>query len=385
MIRSQRIAVMLAMLATWLLAGPLQAHEIRPAVITIVTGHVTGASNAPPAFEVTASVNIEALLAGIGPEHKDTSDAPEAKTYDALRALSPGALRARFDAFAPRWLRGVALELDGKLVELQLRDVTIPAVGDAGFARISSVRLGGQTAAPIKMLQWTYAREFGASILRIKREGQPVIEAGWLKDGQSSGPVVLATATPKTKLQQFMTYLKLGFVHIVPQGLDHILFVVGLYLLSNHWRPLLAQVTAFTVAHSITLALGLYGVLAVSPRIVEPLIALSIAYVAIENIITGKLQPWRPFVVFAFGLLHGLGFAGILQEVGLPRADYVTGLIGFNVGVELAQLFVIVLAWAATGLWFGQRAWYRQRVVWPASAVIAAIGLFWTVERIWFA
>jgi hypothetical protein len=190
---------------------------------------------------------------------------------------------------------------------------------------------------------------------------------------------------PKTKLQQFITYLKLGFVHIVPLGLDHILFVVGLYLLSPHWKPLLTQVTAFTIAHSITLALGLYGVLAVSPRIVEPLIALSIAYVAIENIVTSKLQPWRPFVVFAFGLLHGLGFAGILTEVGMPRSDYAAGLIGFNVGVELAQLFVIVVAWGLSGLWFSQRSWYRQRVVWPASAAIAAIGIFWTIERIWFA
>jgi hypothetical protein len=299
--------------------------------------------------------------------------------------LPADALRKRFEDFLPRWLVGVKLELDAARAGLTLKDIAIPETRDPASARISTVRLAGTAAAPVRVLSWAYAKEFGSCILRIKRDGQPGIEAGWLKDGASTGPITLADMAQKTKLQQFATYLKLGFVHIVPLGLDHILFVVGLYLLSPHWKPLLAQVTAFTIAHSITLALGLYGVLAVSPRIVEPLIALSIAYVAIENIVTGKLQPWRPFVVFAFGLLHGLGFAGILQEVGLPRSDYVVGLISFNIGVELAQLFVIAFAWALSGLWFSQRPWYRQRIVWPASAAIAAIGVFWTIERIWFA
>jgi HupE / UreJ protein len=371
-------AAVIAVAFCVLLPFGAHAHEVRPAIVTVSVG-------AGNDYEIAANINIEALLAGIGPEHKDTNDAPEAQTYNTLRALSPDALRARFQDFAPRWLAGVKFEIDGVRVSPGIQDVTIPEMRDPSTARISTVRLTGKAAAPVRVVSWSYAAEFGASVLRIKRGDKPVIEAGWLKDGTSSGPIALADPVTKTKFQQFITYLKLGFIHIVPLGLDHILFVVGLYLLSPHWKPLLMQVTAFTIAHSITLALGLYGVVAVSPRIVEPLIALSIAYVAIENIVTGKLQPWRPFVVFAFGLLHGLGFAGILQEVGMPRSDYAAGLIGFNVGVELAQLFVIGVAWALSGLWFGQRSWYRQRVVWPASAAIAAIGIFWTIERIWFA
>jgi hypothetical protein len=369
---------LIAVMTGLLLPLSASAHEIRPAIVTFSVG----ANND---YEVSASVNIEALLAGIGSEHKDTNDAPEAQTYNALRALPPDALRARFAEFSPRWLAGVKLDVNGARAALMLQNIAIPETRDPSAARISTVRVTGRAAAPVQVVSWAYAGEFGASILRIKRGDKPAIEAGWLKDGASSGPITLVEGGGKTKLQQFITYLQLGFVHIVPLGLDHILFVVGLYLLSPNWKPLLAQVTAFTIAHSITLALGLYGVLAVSPRIVEPLIALSIAYVAIENIVTSKLQPWRPFVVFAFGLLHGLGFAGILQEVGMPRSDYAAGLIGFNVGVELAQLSVIAIAWGVSGLWFGQRSWYRQRVVWPASAAIAAIGIFWTVERIWFA
>src|SRR5204862_4443520 len=104
-------------------------------------------------------------------------------------------------------------------------------------------------------------------------------------------------------------YFALGFTHIVPGGLDHVLFVLGVYLLSGRARSILWQVSAFTVAHSITLGLSMYGLVSVSPRIVEPLIALSIAYVAVENILLSDLKAWRVVLGFAFGLLHGMGFA----------------------------------------------------------------------------
>ena len=206
----------------------------------------------------------------------------------------------------------------------------------------------------------------------------------WLKDGKPSDAIPLASMIPKTIFETFVDYTMLGYTHILPLGIDHILFVLGLYLLSARLRPLLVQVTAFTVAHTVTLALGLYGVVTISPAIVVPLIAVSIVYVAVENILTPKLTVWRPFVVFGFGLLHGLGFAGVLQEIGLPRDDFLAGLISFNVGVELGQLSVIAIAWLATGLWFSARPWYRSRIVYPGSAAIALVGLYWTVERVFF-
>ena len=206
----------------------------------------------------------------------------------------------------------------------------------------------------------------------------------WLKDGKPSDPIPLASMVPKTVFETAVEYTGLGFTHILPCGLDHILFVLGLYLLSIHWKPLLVQVTAFTVAHKMTLALGLYGVVTISPDIVEPLIALSIVYVAVEKILTPKLTLWRPFIVFGFGLLHGLGFAGVLQEIGLPRDDFLTGLIAFNVGVEFGQLATIAIAWVLTGLWFRHRSWYRTGIVYPGSAAIAPVGAYWTVERVFF-
>jgi len=175
-------------------------------------------------------------------------------------------------------------------------------------------------------------------------------------------------------------YVKMGYKHILPEGLDHILFVLGLVLLSKKTKALLWQITAFTVAHSITLALSLYGIVRLPSSIVEPIIAASIAFVAIENILTTDLKPWRPFVVFAFGLVHGMGFAGALQDLGLARHDFLTALIGFNVGVELGQLSVVAMVLLAIG-WFRSNASYRKMIVIPGSTAIALVAIFWTIQR----
>jgi hydrogenase/urease accessory protein HupE len=181
--------------------------------------------------------------------------------------------------------------------------------------------------------------------------------------------------------QVFPSYVQMGFRHIIPDGLDHILFVLGLFLLSTRTKDLLKQVTAFTVAHSLTLALSLYGVIQLPTSIVEPIIALSIVFVAVENLVSTKMNTWRTAVVFVFGLMHGLGFASALREVGISRGDFLTGLIGFNCGVELGQLCVVFGALLLVG-WFRAHRNYRPMLAVPASAVIALIAVIWTVQRI---
>jgi hydrogenase/urease accessory protein HupE len=205
----------------------------------------------------------------------------------------------------------------------------------------------------------------------------------WLNaDGVSTPQPLSREVVPPTRGEVVRQYLVLGFTHIVPGGLDHILFVLGIFLLTTRLKPILLQVTAFTIAHSITLGLTIYGLVSVSPRIVEPLIALSIVYVAVENLLTTELKPWRVAIVFAFGLLHGMGFAGVLKELGLPRSQFVTALVTFNLGVEVGQLTVIAAAFATIAYWHRAKSWYRPRFVVPASALIAATGLFWTVQRL---
>jgi hypothetical protein len=176
-------------------------------------------------------------------------------------------------------------------------------------------------------------------------------------------------------------FLWLGFTHILPEGTDHILFVLGLFFFSTYFRPLLVQITAFTIAHSITLGLSLFGVFSLPSRVVEPLIALSIAVVAVENIFFRKMRPSRFLIVFAFGLIHGLGFAGVLKSLGLPEGQFLKVLVSFNLGVEGGQLAVVSMAAAAT-FWMWKKPWYFKRVVVPVSALIAAVGLFWFVQRI---
>lgn len=179
----------------------------------------------------------------------------------------------------------------------------------------------------------------------------------------------------------FWRYLLQGIEHIVPKGVDHILFVLGLFLLSTRWRPLLWQVSLFTLAHTITLGLAAAGYVTVAPSVVEPLIAFSIAWVALENLFHDRLTAVRLFIVFGFGLLHGLGFASVLGELGLPSGQFLVSLIGFNVGVEVGQLGVIVAAFALV-FWARGKALYRPWIVRPASLAIAGIGLYWGVERL---
>ncbi|HMS34548.1 MAG TPA: HupE/UreJ family protein [Ignavibacteria bacterium] len=179
-------------------------------------------------------------------------------------------------------------------------------------------------------------------------------------------------------------YLQMGFTHILPSGIDHILFILGIYLLNPNLKTVLIQATAFTIAHTITLTLSTYEIVSVESSIVEPIIALSIMFIAIENIFAKDLKPWRIVVIFIFGLVHGLGFASGLKELGLPESEFVTALVTFTIGVELGQVTVILLAYYLIGKWFSARQWYHQRVVVTASLMIAVIALYWTVERIWY-
>ncbi len=187
-----------------------------------------------------------------------------------------------------------------------------------------------------------------------------------------------------SKSEAAILYLQLGFTHILPLGFDHILFVLSLYLLSPKLKPVLWQATAFTVAHSITLGLAMFKVFTPSPAIVEPIIALSIMYVALENTFSPTLKKSRIGIVFLFGLVHGMGFANALGSLGLPQHSYLTSLVMFNVGVELGQLAVIVSAFLLFGKWFGNKPYYRKAIVIPLSILITLVAGYWTIERLFF-
>jgi hydrogenase/urease accessory protein HupE len=221
----------------------------------------------------------------------------------------------------------------------------------------------------------------GAYAVVVKVGGDSPVQTLWVEGAAASEAISLvAPPPPLTAREVARQYAALGYTHILPNGLDHILFVVGIFLLSVRWRSILLQVSTFTLAHSITLGLTMYGIVSLPAKVVEPMIALSIAYVAIENLFTNELKSWRLALVFSFGLLHGMGFAGVLRDLGLPRSQFLTALVAFNGGVEAGQLSVILLAFLAVA-WWRSRSTYRRFVVQPASIAIAAIGLYWTLQR----
>ena len=290
--------------------------------------------------------------------------------------MAPAARDARLAQLGAVFADRIVLFVDGHEVRAESVAYLPPAESDA----LAAFRLHGRMPRSASTLRWLYGLVADPYPLEIRQAGgSSAIE--WIHGTNWSSVIDLTRSLPRqTRWAIAREYLWLGYTHILPKGLDHILFVLGLFLLSPRLKPMLLQVTAFTIAHSITLGLSIYGVVSLPSRVVEPLIALSIAYVAIENLLTRELKPWRLALVFMFGLLHGLGFAGVLRELGLPREEFLTGLLTFNLGVEGGQLTVIAIAtlvaWPAM-----TRGWYRHRVVIPASLVIAAIGLYWTIVR----
>jgi hypothetical protein len=203
-----------------------------------------------------------------------------------------------------------------------------------------------------------------------------------------SAPVIPGTTPPGASgapgvgsAGSALNFLRMGFDHIVSwNGRDHMLFVLGLFFLSPRVKPLLVQITGFTLAHSVTLALCARGVISLPDSVVEPAIAASIAFVAIENIFTNKVHAWRLLIVFGFGLVHGLGFAASFAAAVKGEHGPLGPVLLFNAGVEAGQLAIVGAALLTVG-WFRGTSWYRPGLAIPASAFIACAGLWWTAAR----
>jgi hypothetical protein len=371
---SRRANRVLLMLCGFLaVAAPIGAHDMERTRVSL-TFQPDGS------FALDIANDPEWLLLRLEPF---LADYPEIPPRPNLDRLAPADRDARLAVLAPVMRDRIVLFADGReiLASSVAYDPPVRPTEPDGTPAPGHYRMHGRVPPDARLLRWFYGIVADPYPLTIARaDGQVSME--WIGGTVWSRPIDLTGQfTPPTRLEVVEQYLGLGYTHILPKGLDHILFVIGLFLLSARVRPVLMQVTAFTVAHSITLGLSIYGVLALPPSVVEPLIALSIAYVAIENLVTRELHAWRVLVVFLFGLLHGLGFAGVLRELGLPRSEFLTALLSFNVGVEFGQLTVISIA--ALFLWPAmRRAWYRSRVAAPLSVAIAIVGVYWTITRV---
>lgn len=367
--------VLLICLAALCSAALAQAHETRPAVADLTIG----------AAQVTLIVTLplEPVLAGVDlGSVTDTNDSPRAAEHDALRALPAAALEDRMRAAWPALGRLFRLESGGSVLPLAVVGVTVPEgiprdlPRDGRLTLVADLPTGG---APVS---FSVAPMLGPLILRQTGEGG---YTGYLTGGVSTPPLERAG---RAGLHGLGSYVVAGYRHIVPLGVDHILFVLGLFFYSSRLRPLLLQVTAFTLAHTVTLGLATFGIFDLPRALVEPLIAASIVWIAVENIrqrgvVTSAAKTRvRLVVVTGFGLLHGLGFAAMLAQLGLPEGARLAALAAFNIGVELGQLAVIAAAFVTVGLWFRARPWYTAWIARPASALIGLAGAYWLMTAL---
>lgn len=348
------IFVALEAIAIWVVFnGPALAHEAPPAVINVSP---VGADR----LAVKIELDVRGLLARAEGVEQDTYvELPQAEAAVRLndRLDTLGATIAVVGPNGPLSVSTKGID-PGGVLDLVVSDIP----PGAGLDLIPSEALG---YALIRVLD--------------PASGE-IVQTVFAGPGETAA-IEVAQVFRQSAMAVFGEYLVAGFDHILPKGLDHILFVIGLFLLSPALRPLLIQVSLFTVAHTTTLGLAATGLVSVPAAIVEPLIAASIAFIAVENVFRNSLSRWRPIVIFGFGLLHGLGFASVLADFGLPAEQFAVALAAFNIGVEAGQITVLALCFLAVGLFFG-RPWYRRAISIPASLTLAGVGIYWFVERV---
>lgn len=339
---------------------------------------------------------LEGLLdiAYMLPESRGVEDAPPLFRNDVMKY--PQATRDRIVREAENTMRQLlAIKYNGKALDWKIRfpdfekDPLVLPPETGGWALMNAQITIDQQPGPGK-LEAFWNDDQQSELIVIIEENNDI---GLLSISSGMSDTLLAVAAPvegetpnvaasasPSRSAQAESWVISGFRHVIPLGLDHLLFIVGLFLLAPRWKPLLGQSLTFTLAHSITLALAILGFITLPSILVEILIAASIAWIGIENLLVKKLKPARLYLVFGFGLLHGLGFAGVLREKlgDLSGSQVALPLISFNIGVELAQITVIICAFAI--LWPFRKYTEKVRVI--GSVIVALAGLFWMGERI---
>jgi len=335
------------------------------------------------------------------PEEHDYLEKKAAEQVDGKTLAGLGSTADRFLAGRVRFLLEplgeVKPEFDwsfAKLGDGPLENPDDPAVlvgswkttlpkGLSGY-RIESLKLTDPAAIPMNVVFLNHldGKQIERYAVLFPGEKSFLLDLTGLATARAAASpgAVGATAGSSDLVAIFTSEVKRGFLHVLPLGLDHVLFVLGLFLMSRKWKPLIFQVTTFTLAHTITLWMASAGWVKLPPSVVEPVIAASIVFVAVENLVRRDYSHWRLLVVFLFGLIHGLGFAGVMATRLDSTGSLVTGLLGINIGVELGQLAVIAIAFLAT-CWIANQEKYRKYVIVPGSILIALAGVWWVVER----
>lgn len=379
------IVVSLYLLLIGVLTTPTKAHEIRPAVADLSITTVNSINPSPSQLQIIIDLNAEMFLAGLDASLvSNTDDAPQGKDYDLLRNLPPKALEKQFSQQWPKFQKFLTALSGTNILEFQYKSLTVEDNPVLSLPRSSKLSIYAALPNDNSAIKFGWDSKLGPLVLRqqSKTINPDDLYTAYLAPGALSSPIARDEQTVQPQLMVIADYIKIGFIHIIPRGLDHILFVLGLFFYAARWQPLLIQVTLFTLAHSMTLVLASTGYISLPPGLIEPLIALSIIYIAFENVRRQHLNATRLLVIFGFGLLHGIGFASVLAGIGLSSGQFILSLVSFNIGVELGQLAVLAPAFLLCGVIAGNPLWYQQKIATPASCLIGAVGLWMFITRL---
>jgi hypothetical protein len=375
-------------LSAVLLHGPAQAHDLAIDQVVLWPN--------PPQGSLRGEVTFDPELT----RAKDVTPGPE--HVQGVLSLLEKSLRYEVDGqllhvqyeVRELWASGGATP--GDLVvfsaELPPNARTLRVYGGAAFKALAVSVVTATARQPSQARSWLLGRDEWTPSFSL---GAPPEASGWHPGGpeQFTAPSE-GQRRPAEKPEDITSsrlawrFVLLGFEHIVPHGLDHMLFVIGLVLgTARRWRQIVFSLTLFTLAHTLTLGLGHLAGHLFSPALVEPVIAISIAVVALDNL---RQRPspggtttslWRYGVVFCFGLIHGMGFANALTEMQLGSEHLLLGLFSFNLGVELGQLAVVGVLLAVLH-WISDPRRLQRYVIFPGSAVIAIAGFLFAIERL---
>ena len=354
----------------------LCAHEIKPAIVEF--------NKVKNQINIVLKFNAEAFLANIdASDYKETINFSNSIKYSELRLLPREILKEKVFESRDQIINSIFIKTSKKQLNLKLVEINVLEEKNIEKVRFTKVYLKTEIKFIETPITFSAKKIFGPLIFKNfsnidKNTDKP--QSQWLKPGdQTSNLGILQVKNNTTNFSILGIWN--GILQIILYGFDHILFIIGLFFFSHKLKPLLIQVTTFTIAHSITLIFGGLGYITISPLIIEVIIAASIIWIGFENLFRKKIKVSRLGVIFTFGLIHGLGFASMFKPKGLEGTDYYLNLLGFNIGIELGLLITLLPLIILIPL-FNRLSWYRILIAMPASIIIALFGVEMFIDRI---
>ena len=356
------------------------SHEIKPSIADFTYDENF--------LNIKIRLNAELILSNIDASKiSNTNSSSLSDIYDKLRVLNTIELENLFKSSWQEISTNIDIKINNETKKINLINIEVEDIKNFEISRDTHIYLQVLLNNNSEYFTFSWIKKYGPIILREnsnhKLEDELFTE--YLQSGIESNQFSFNEKNFKNRLNSFIKFFVLGVQHIIPKGLDHILFIFGLFLFSSSLKKLITQITIFTIAHSITLIFVSLSLMKINPQIVEPIIALSIVYVGIENIFKNYVKEYLRYVVILFfGLLHGLGFALVLSDIGYRSTDLFINLISFNIGIEVAQISIVLVLYLLVALNFAKNKNYRMFFQVPSSILISSIGLYWFFERINF-